>query len=303
MTLSRWWRSLALTGALLMANGGCDGDPVPNQGRATSREIRGQVPVRVGAFRVLRVVAVNAVSRRSVAAATPAADGTFVLTGVTVGAAYRLHAVVGNRSIPIVFPKQMGDTAKINVFKVGVIADLRAMALAGPIDVGLLREFGPDAFDTPPERAPNLQEDFDGDGVVDGRDPDYDGDGTPNAMDMDDDNDGTPDRVEYGDLDGDGLTNESDPDLDGDGMSNAADLDNDNDGVPDTTDGTPLGTEGGGAPGDADGDGLPDSEDGTPRGEDFPVDDAGVPDDAGGEEDGGADDGGGEEDASVPLDK
>jgi hypothetical protein len=87
-----------------------------------------------------------------------------------------------------------------------------------------------------------------------------------------------------------------------------ADPDNDNDGVPDAMDGTPLGTEGGGAPGDADGDGLPDSEDGTPRGEDLPPvdDDAGAPEDGGGEdggeEDGGAGDGGAE-DGGVPLDK
>lgn len=301
MQLPRWWMSLALAGALVAASFGCGEDPVPNAGRATTREIRGKVPLRLGAFRVLRVVAVNALTRRAVSTAVPAADGAFVLTGVTVGATYRLHAVVGNRSIPIVFPKQMGDAAKTNLFKVGVVVDFRAAPLAGPIDVGTVFESGPDAFETPADHAPNLQEDFDGDGLVDGRDPDVDNDGMPNATDPDDDGDGREDRVAYGDLDNDGLTNESDPDLDGDGMPNAADPDNDNDGVPDAMDGTPEGMEGGGPPGDADGDGLPDSEDGTPHGEDDPADpDAGVPD--GGADDGGVKDGG-PGDAEVPADK
>jgi hypothetical protein len=299
MTLSRWWQSLALIGALFAANVGCDDSGVANQGRATSREIRGRVPVRLGAFRVLRVIAVNALTRRAVSTAVPGMDGGFVLTGVTVGATYRLHAVVGRRSIPIVFPKSMGDPAKANLFKIGVKEDFRVMGLDGPIDLGVLREFGPDAFDTPPENAPNLQEDFDRDGIPDGRDPDVDNDGTPNAMDMDNDGDGREDRVAYSDLDGDGISNESDPDLDGDGMPNAVDTDNDNDGVPDAMDGMPIGTADT-PPGDADGDGLPDSEDETPRGEDTPVTpdvDGGAPDD-GGE----PDDGGDPKDGGVPLD-
>lgn len=288
MTLSRWWQSLALVGALFASNVGCGDDEVANTGRATSRVIRGRVPVRVGAFRVLRVTAVNALTRRVVSSAVPGADGAFELAGVTVGATYRLHAVVGRRSIPIVFPKSMGDPAKVNLFKIGVREDFRAMGIDGPLDLGQIREDGADAFDTPPENAPNLQEDFDGDGVVDGRDPDVDNDGMPNAMDPDDDGDGREDRVEYGDLDGDGLSNESDGDLDGDGMPNLADTDNDNDGVPDTMDGMPIGSEDT-PPGDADGDGLPDAEDETPHGEDTPVApdlDGGVPKDGGVPEDG-----------------
>ena len=71
MTLSRWWQSLALVGALFASNVGCGDDEVANTGRATSRVIRGRVPVRVGAFRVLRVTAVNALTRRVVSSAGP----------------------------------------------------------------------------------------------------------------------------------------------------------------------------------------------------------------------------------------
>jgi outer membrane lipoprotein SlyB len=276
---SQWMKALALGIALLGAAPGCDSTDNSNVVRATSRELRGRVPVRTGALRVLRVVAINARTRRVVAQIEPNADGTFVLTGITVGAPYKVNAVVGRRTIPVVFPKARGAAAKVNVFEVGTKSSL-VQSLNGPIDLGALSDADPLSFETPPENAPNLQEDFDEDGVVDGADPDVDGDGIPNAMDMDNDRDGVPDAAEIGDLDGDGLTNDADPDVDGDGIPNATDPDNDNDGIPDAMDTTPDGDTGN-PPDDLDGDGLPNSMDETPRGEDLPVDsDAGVPDDA-----------------------
>ncbi|MFO0648131.1 MAG: hypothetical protein U0326_17965 [Polyangiales bacterium] len=278
MKLSTWMKSLALGVAVLAAAHGCDGDD-PNVIRADAREIRGRVPVRMGALRVLRIVAINAKTRRVVSQAEPAADGTFTLANVTVGAPYKVNAIVGRHVVPITFPKSRGSADKTNVFEIGT-KDSPVSPLNGPIDLGTLLDNNPLAFDTTPEHAPNLQEDFDEDGIPDGADPDIDGDGVVNAMDMDNDRDGMPDNVEIGDLDGDGLTAEADPDIDGDGMPNAADTDNDNDGVPDAMDTTPSGTVGNPSD-DLDGDGIPNTEDETPRGEDTPVDpDAGVPDDA-----------------------
>jgi hypothetical protein len=276
---SQWMVSLALGLTLLGAAwGGCSEPDTANVVRATSREIRGRVPVRAGALRVLRIVALNARTRRVVAQAEPNADGTFVLRGVTVGAPYKVNAVVGRRTVPITFPKAQGSPDKTNVFEIGTQGDAPASPLDGPIDLGVLQDASPERFDTLPENAPNLQEDFDRDGTPDGADPDRDNDGVPNAMDADNDGNGTPDAVEVGDLDGDGLTNDADPDLDGDGTPNLTDADNDNDGTPDVTDTTPSGAMGN-PPDDLDGDGLPNAEDATPDGNDAPVDaDAGAPD-------------------------
>ncbi len=297
---------LALALALSTTAPGCSDDNT-NVVVATSREIRGIVPVRTGALRVLRIVAINARTRRVVAQTEPAADGSFVLRGVTKGAPYKVNAVVGRRTVPITFPKSRGSTDKTNVFEIGT-DDSPAAPLDGPIDLGRLSD-ATESFETPPDHAPNLFEDYDRDGVVDGDDPDVDGDGTPNVTDRDSDNDGTPDSVAVGDLDGDGLTNDADNDVDGDGTPNATDTDNDNDGTPDATDASPDGDTGNPA-GDFDGDGLPDSEDDTPHGADSmgssdldasaPTD-AEVPEDAA-IGDGGTKDAGAPDDAEAPID-
>jgi len=265
MNVSHWIKAALVAAALMGSVPGCSDSGTTSTVRATSREIRGKVPVRTGANRISKVVAIDAKTRRVIAQTVPAANGSFVLTGVAVGATYRIHAIVGRRSIPIVFPKARGVPAKTNIFKVGTKNSPRAGTIDGPIDVGDLSstmEGGEEQFNTPAESAPNLQEDFDEDGMPDGADSDVDGDNVPNDMDMDNDGDGMPDNAEFGDQDGDGLTNESDPDMDGDGMPNAQDPDNDNDGTPDAMDTSPNGAATAPAD-DTDGDGIPNSEDST----------------------------------------
>ena len=111
MKLSQWMKTLVVGLALMGSVPGCSSDPATPV-VATSREIRGKVPVRTGANRITKVVAIDAKTRRVVAQATPGADGSFVIMGVMKGSTYRLHAIVGRRSIPITFPKVRGMPAK-----------------------------------------------------------------------------------------------------------------------------------------------------------------------------------------------
>lgn|GEM_PF-6057375 len=113
----------------------------------------------------------------------------------------------------------------------------------------------------------DLNNDIDGDGVIDSEDncksianvdqADFDGDGEGDVCDTDDDNDGIPDSVEGDkDTDGDGKPNCSDNDSDNDGITDDEEYDSNSDGVfPDDTDndGIPdyLDT-------DSDNDGIPD---------------------------------------------
>ncbi len=282
----------ALGLALLGTVGGC-GSSTPAVQTVTSRVVRGRVPVRTGTARIVRVVAINAKTRLTIGSAVPAANGTWTLNNMPVGATYRLQFITANnRSRPLVFAKRPGAAPKTNLFRIGTKRSLRAGGLDGPIDVGeLTTEMvdGEETFVPPSGSAPNLQEDFDEDGMPDAMDADLDGDGTDDAMDTDLDGDGAPDNQAFGDQDGDGITNESDPDMDGDGMANAVDTDNDNDGMPDAMDTTPNGDEGANAE-DRDGDGVPNTED------------VSTPDDGtetgGGETDGGT----GGEDAAVKED-
>jgi hypothetical protein len=282
----------ALGLALLGSVGGC-GSSTPAVQTVTSRVVRGKVPVRTGNARIVRVVAINAKNRLTIGSAVPAANGTWSLSNMPVGATYRLQFITAsNRSRPLVFARRAGAPAKTNLFRIGTKRSFRVGTLDGPIDVGdLTTEMvdGEESFVPPAGSAPNQQEDFDEDGMPDAMDADLDGDGTDDAMDTDLDGDGTPDNTAFGDQDGDGITNESDPDMDGDGMPNAQDTDNDNDGTPDAMDTSPNGDEGGNAD-DRDGDGVPNSED------------VSTPDDGtetgGGETDGGA----GGEDAAVKED-
>jgi hypothetical protein len=282
----------ALGLALLGSVGGC-GSSTPVVQTVTSRVVRGKVPVRTGNARIVRVVAINAKTRLTIGAAVPAANGTWALNNMPVGATYRLQIITANnRSRPMVFAKRPGAPARTNLFRIGTKRALRAGRLDGPIDVGdLTSEMldGEETFVPPANNAPNMQEDFDEDGMPDAMDADLDGDNTPDEMDTDLDGDGAEDNQAFGDQDGDGLTNESDPDMDGDGMANAVDADNDNDGMPDAMDTSPNGDEGA-APEDRDGDGIPNTED------------VSTPDDGtetgGGETDGGA----GEEYAAVEED-
>jgi hypothetical protein len=257
------FQAAALGLALLGTVGGC-GSSTPAVQTVTSRVVRGKVPVRTGNARIIRVVAINAKTRATIGTAIPNASGVWSLSNLPVGATYRLQFITANnRSRPLVFAKRPGAPAKTNLFRIGTKRSLRAGGLDGPIDVGdLTTEMvdGEETFVPPSGSAPNMQEDYDEDGMPDAMDPDLDGDGTDDAMDTDLDGDGTPDNTAFGDQDGDGLTNESDPDMDGDGMSNAQDTDNDNDGTPDEMDTTPNGDEGANAE-DRDGDGVPNTED------------------------------------------
>ncbi|MFO0625978.1 MAG: C1 family peptidase [Polyangiales bacterium] len=243
------------------ADGGADGGVT-----ATTRALRGAVPTRLAGFAVSRVHVINARSGRTVATATPDAQGQFTIPNVPAGGTYKVTAQAGQQAVPLLFPRQQGGAARTNLFNVGARTTPRAGTLDGPIDVGAITESMDDGEThlTPadPARAPNMQEDFDNDGTPDGADADVDGDGTPNAMDTDNDGDGTPDNAAFGDNDGDGITNESDPDLDGDGTPNATDTDNDNDGVSDDMDTSPNGDVRG-SPEDSDGDGIPNTEDTT----------------------------------------
>jgi hypothetical protein len=285
----------ALGLALLGSFSGC-GSSTPAVQTVTSRVVRGRVPARTGNARIVRVVAINAKTRLTIGSVVPAANGTWSLSNMPVGATYRLQFITANnRSRPLVFPRRVGVPAKTNLFRIGTKRSFRVGTLDGPIDVGdLTTEMvdGEEQFVPPSGSAPNTQEDFDEDGMPDSMDPDLDGDGTDDAMDTDLDGDGTPDNTAFGDQDGDGITNESDPDMDGDGMPNAQDTDNDNDGMPDAMDTSPNGDEGGNAE-DRDGDGVPNSEDvstpddgdegggGGDGGTDLPVD-AGAPKEDGG---------------------
>jgi hypothetical protein len=243
------------------ADGGADGSVA-----ATTRALRGSLPLRFGGVAVSRINVINARSGRTVGSAVPDASGQFAIPNIPVGGTYKVAAQAGQQSVPLLFPKQQGSPAQTNLFNVGTRTNPRVGGTDGPIDVGAITESMDDgeAQMTPmnPARAPNMQEDFDNDGTPDGADPDVDGDGTPNAMDTDNDGDGMSDNQQFGDQDGDGITNESDPDVDGDGVPNARDDDNDNDGIPDAMDTTPNGDVRG-TPEDTDGDGVPNAEDST----------------------------------------
>ncbi|MFO0628535.1 MAG: hypothetical protein U0325_23380 [Polyangiales bacterium] len=281
----------ALGLALLGSVAGC-GSSTPTVMTATSRVLRGKVPVRTGSARITRIVAINAKTRLTIGSTVPAADGTWTINNMPVGATYRLQIITANnKSRPLVFAKRAGAPAKTNLFRVGTKRSPRVGGLDGPIDVGDLTTQmvdGEEQFVPQQGREPNAQEDFDEDGMPDAMDSDVDGDNTPDEMDNDVDGDGAPDNMQFGDQDGDGITNESDTDMDGDGMPNAMDMDNDNDGMPDAMDMTPNGDEGA-APEDRDGDGVPNSEDTM------------APDD-GAETEGGTDGGSSETDASVEGD-
>jgi len=165
-----------------------------------------------------------------------------------------------------------------------------------------------------------IDEDIDGDGILNTTEGtgDPDGDGIPNQEDTDSDGDGIPDSVEgtanndgddipnYLDLDSDddGIPDsvEGNVDTDGDGVPNYLDLDSDDDTLTDIQEGT----------GDVDGDGVPnyldlnadgDSADDYTEG-DGDVDGDGIPnwldpDDGGGVNPGDDDDATGDDDDSV----
>ena len=104
-------------------------------------------------------------------------------------------------------------------------------------------------------------------------DQDTDGDGLLNAIDTDDDNDGVLDvndafpinRLEWTDSDHDGIGNNADPDDDNDGILDACDVDTNGDGIPDN--GTDLDADGinDGCDPDIDGDGVINSRDNCPN--------------------------------------
>ena len=267
----RWQVHPVLLGAAAAAAlVNCDGAAIVSRagdgGVATaSRSLRGAIPTRLAGAAVSRLNVVNAATGRTVATATPNAQGQFTLNNVPRGATYRLTAQAGNQAVPLVFPRQQGTpAAKTNLFNVGTRTDPRVGTLDGPIELGELAtlSIGDETQVTPANaaNAPNLQEDFDNDGMPDGVDTDDDGDGVADEMDNDDNGDGVPDATQFGDQDDDGITNESDPDADGDGTPNSVDDDNDNDGVPDAMDSSPNGDARGTAE-DSDGDGVPNAED------------------------------------------
>jgi gliding motility-associated-like protein len=104
-------------------------------------------------------------------------------------------------------------------------------------------------------------------------DQDTDGDGLLNAIDPDDDNDGVLDVYdafpinpwEWTDTDHDGIGNNADPDDDNDGILDACDVDTNGDGIPDN--GTDLDADGinDGCDPDIDGDGVINSRDNCPN--------------------------------------
>lgn len=158
----------------------CASAPAPTTPAAvTTRSIRGTVPTQIGGRPVTAVRVIDARTGRVVAQAAPNARGAFELAGVPKGATYRLSAQYGAKAAPLVFPRQQGGTAKTNLFEVGTRANPRVGSTDGPIDVGDLG--ATDAMGEPqletsdPARAPNLQEDFDGDGLPDAADDDGDG--------------------------------------------------------------------------------------------------------------------------------
>lgn len=306
----------ALLALLAAALGACDGAAIVSRDgglAVTSRALRGGIGSRLAAAAVARLHAVDAKTGRTVASTTPNAQGQFSFPALPKGVTYRLTAQAGRRAVPVVFPKQMGAPARTNLFNIGRRGTSRTGTLDGPIDLGALEAVMVDGEVqlTPmnPQQAPNLQEDFDEDGMTDGVDLDDDGDGIPDDMDPDDNADGVPDNDQFADQDGDGITNESDADVDGDGVANGADPDNDNDGTPDAMDSTPNGVYRGTSD-DTDGDGVPNAEDSTDPDEGLFVEgDGGVPGDGGTSgdvvlsEDGGAthsDIGVVEEDAAAP---
>ena len=207
---------------VLLAAAGCGGDAPATtaDGGATSaaaRALRGTVPTQLWGAAVTRVNVIDASSGRTVASAAPNAQGAFAINNVPKGATYRVSLQAGSRAVPLVFAKSQGAVAKTNLFKVGTATAPRGGSTDGPLDVGNLQstEEGGEGQVTPsdPANAPNLQEDYDNDGIPDAMDPDADGDGTPNAMDADGDNNGTPDNEQFADQDGDLTCSETFSDL------------------------------------------------------------------------------------------
>ena len=124
---------------------------------------------------------------------------------------------------------------------------------------------GDDPTDTDTDDIAQIQDDYDGDKVLNVHEAglnqgpgawesaDFDVDGTPNFQDLDSDGDSIPDRVESGDDDIFTLPIDSD----GDGFPDFLDLDSDNNCIPDTVE---AGPDSGFAV-DTDGDGIPDFAD------------------------------------------